>query len=48
MQGNAIVGFIVFLIIIIVQFTVITKGSERVSEVLARFTLDAMPENKWL
>ncbi len=43
MQGNAIVGFIVFLIIIIVQFVVITKGSERVSEVAARFTLDAMP-----
>ncbi len=43
MQGNAIVGFIVFLIIIIVQFMVITKGSERVSEVAARFTLDAMP-----
>lgn len=43
MQGNAIVGFIVFLIIIVVQFMVITKGSERVSEVAARFTLDAMP-----
>ena len=43
MQGNAIVGFIVFLIIIIVQFMVITKGSERVAEVAARFTLDAMP-----
>lgn len=41
--GNAIVGFIVFLIIVIVQFLVITKGSERVSEVAARFTLDAMP-----
>lgn len=43
MGGNAVVGFIVFLIIIIVQFLVITKGSERVSEVAARFTLDAMP-----
>ncbi|MFW5648398.1 MAG: flagellar biosynthesis protein FlhA [Candidatus Alkaliphilus sp. MAG34] len=43
MQGNAIVGFIAFLIIIVVQFMVITKGSERVSEVAARFTLDAMP-----
>ncbi|HZJ76148.1 MAG TPA: flagellar biosynthesis protein FlhA, partial [Oscillospiraceae bacterium] len=43
MQGNAIVGFIVFLIIIVVQFLVITKGSERVAEVAARFTLDAMP-----
>lgn len=43
MQGNAVVGFIVFLIIMVVQFMVITKGSERVSEVAARFTLDAMP-----
>lgn len=43
MQGNAIVGFIVFLIIVIIQFLVITKGSERVAEVAARFTLDAMP-----
>ncbi|MDK2798565.1 MAG: flagellar biosynthesis protein FlhA [Clostridiales bacterium] len=42
-QGNIIVGLIVFLIITIVQFLVITKGSERVSEVAARFTLDAMP-----
>lgn len=42
-QGDAIVGFILFLIITIVQFLVITKGSERVSEVAARFTLDAMP-----
>lgn len=41
--GDAIVGFIIFVIIIIVQFIVITKGSERVSEVAARFTLDAMP-----
>ncbi|RQD67772.1 MAG: flagellar biosynthesis protein FlhA [Tindallia sp. MSAO_Bac2] len=43
MQGNAIVGFIVFVIIVLVQFLVITKGSERVAEVAARFTLDAMP-----
>ncbi|SDY91291.1 flagellar biosynthesis protein FlhA [Tindallia californiensis] len=43
MQGNAIVGFIVFTIIVLVQFLVITKGSERVAEVAARFTLDAMP-----
>jgi len=42
-QGNVVVGFIVFIIITIVQFLVITKGSERVSEVAARFTLDAMP-----
>ncbi len=41
--GNAVVGFIVFIIIVIVQFIVITKGSERIAEVSARFTLDAMP-----
>lgn len=41
--GNAIVGFVVFIIIVIVQFIVITKGAERISEVSARFTLDAMP-----
>lgn len=41
--GNAAVGFIVFIIIVIVQFLVITKGAERVAEVSARFTLDAMP-----
>ncbi|MDR7080053.1 flagellar biosynthesis protein FlhA [Neobacillus niacini] len=41
--GNMVVGFIVFLILVIVQFIVITKGSERVAEVAARFTLDAMP-----
>ncbi|WP_243386878.1 flagellar biosynthesis protein FlhA [Bacillus kexueae] len=41
--GNVLVGFVVFLILIIIQFIVITKGSERVSEVAARFTLDAMP-----
>ncbi|SDM98223.1 flagellar biosynthesis protein FlhA [Paenibacillus sp. yr247] len=38
-----IVGFVVFLILVLVQFIVITKGSERVAEVAARFTLDAMP-----
>ena len=42
-QGNIVVGLIIFLIIVIVQFVVITKGSERVAEVSARFTLDAMP-----
>lgn len=42
-RGNAIIGFIIFLIIVLVQFIVITKGSERVAEVAARFTLDAMP-----
>jgi type III secretion protein V len=41
--GNLIVGLVVFLIITIVQFIVITKGSERVAEVAARFTLDALP-----
>lgn len=42
-RGNVGVGLIIFLIIVVVQFVVITKGSERVSEVAARFTLDAMP-----
>ncbi|HOE57766.1 MAG TPA: flagellar biosynthesis protein FlhA, partial [Bacillota bacterium] len=41
--SNAVVGFIMFLILVVVQFIVITKGSERVAEVSARFTLDAMP-----
>ena len=41
--GNLIVGIVIFLIITIVQFLVIAKGSERVAEVAARFTLDAMP-----
>ena len=41
--GNLIVGIIIFILLIIVQFVVINKGSERVSEVTARFTLDAMP-----
>lgn len=41
--GDMIVGVIVFIILILVQFMVINKGSERVSEVQARFTLDAMP-----
>lgn len=41
--GNLIVGAVVFLILTIVQFVVITKGSERVAEVAARFSLDAMP-----
>lgn len=42
-QNDPIVGFIVFLIIVIINFLVITKGAERVAEVAARFTLDAMP-----
>lgn len=41
--GNILVGLVVFVILVIIQFIVITKGSERVSEVAARFTLDAMP-----
>jgi flagellar biosynthesis protein FlhA len=41
--GNPVVGFVVFLIIIIIQFIVITNGANRVAEVAARFTLDAMP-----
>lgn len=43
LQGNVVVGFIIFIIIVLVQFLVITKGAERVAEVAARFTLDAMP-----
>lgn len=42
-QGNYVVGFIVFVILVIIQFVVITKGAGRISEVSARFTLDAMP-----
>lgn len=41
--GNLVVGFIVFLILVVIQFIVITRGAERVAEVAARFTLDAMP-----
>ena len=41
--GNVVVGIIIFIILVIVQFIVITKGAERVAEVAARFTLDAMP-----
>ncbi len=43
MGGDPVVGFIIFIIIFLANFLVITKGSERVSEVAARFTLDAMP-----
>ena len=42
-QGNIVIGVIIFLIIVLMQFIVITKGAERVSEVAARFTLDSMP-----
>ena len=41
--GNYVVGFVIFLILVIIQFVVITKGSGRIAEVAARFTLDAMP-----
>ena len=43
LRGNVVVGFVIFFIIVLVQFIVITKGAERVAEVAARFTLDAMP-----
>ena len=43
MQGNFVIGIIVFAILIIVNFIVITKGSGRIAEVSARFSLDAMP-----
>ena len=43
MQGNYVIGVIVFIILVIVNFVVITKGSGRIAEVAARFTLDAMP-----
>jgi len=41
--GDLVVGLVIFLILVIIQFIVITKGAERISEVAARFTLDAMP-----
>ncbi|ATC23873.1 flagellar biosynthesis protein FlhA [Caulobacter vibrioides] len=43
MQGNFVIGVIVFIILIVVNFMVVTKGSGRIAEVAARFTLDAMP-----
>jgi len=42
-KGNYVVGLVIFIILVIINFTVITKGSGRVAEVAARFTLDAMP-----
>lgn len=42
-EGNYVVGFIIFIILILIQFVVIVKGSGRISEVAARFTLDALP-----
>src|SRR5947209_9878204 len=41
--GNLVVGLVIFLILVIIQFVVITRGASRVSEVAARFTVDAMP-----
>jgi flagellar biosynthesis protein FlhA len=41
--GSFIVGVVIFLILVVIQFIVITRGAERISEVAARFTLDAMP-----
>ena len=41
--GRFVVGLVIFLILVVIQFVVITKGAERISEVAARFTLDAMP-----
>ena len=43
LQGNVVIGFVIYIIIVLVQLIVITKGAERVAEVAARFTLDAMP-----
>ncbi|MGA1488932.1 MAG: flagellar biosynthesis protein FlhA [Planctomycetota bacterium] len=42
-RGNAVVGFIIFVVLVVIQFVVITKGSGRIAEVAARFTLDKMP-----
>jgi len=41
--GSIVIGFVIFLILVVIQFVVVTKGAERVAEVGARFTLDAMP-----
>ena len=42
-EGNFVVGIIIFIILVIINFMVVTKGAGRVAEVAARFTLDAMP-----
>jgi len=42
-----VIGLIVFAILVVVNFVVITKGSGRIAEVAARFTLDAMPASRW-
>ena len=44
--GSFVVGLVIFLILVVIQFIVITKGAERISEVSARFTLDAMPGDR--
>ena len=43
LQGNVVVGLVIYIVIVLMNFTVITKGAERVAEVSARFNLDAMP-----
>jgi flagellar biosynthesis protein FlhA len=45
--GNVVVGLVIFLILVVINFSVITKGAGRIAEVAARFTLDAMPANRW-
>jgi len=42
-KGNYVVGFVIFLLLVVIQFVVITRGAQRIAEVAARFTLDAMP-----
>ena len=44
--GNYVIGLIVFLILIVVQYVVVTNGAQRVAEVAARFTLDACPASR--
>lgn len=45
--GNFVVGFVVFIILMIINFIVVTKGAERISEVSARFTWTRCPVNRW-
>ncbi len=47
MQGNFVIGLIVFAILIVVNFVVITKGSGRIAEVAARFSLTPCPASRW-
>ena len=42
-NGNVVIGLVIFLILVVIQFVVVTNGAGRVAEVAARFTLDAMP-----